>query len=296
MEKESVMNSLKESELIINPDGSIFHLCMLPEQVADTVILVGDPGRVKLVGNFLREVEYHASNREFVSLSGFFGSTRITALSTGIGTDNTDIVVNELDALVNVDFSSCTIKEEKKKLRLIRIGTSGSIQPGLPPGKRVASLWSIGLDGLMYYYKRPEDPERERLEESFLAAVDWPGSLPRPYASRCGKDLAALFTPGCTPAITLSAHGFYGPQGRSIRAELSQPDLNGRFREFTFNGINLSNYEMESSALYGLSEILGHEAFTVCMILANRSTGEFMVDYKPAMEEFIYYVLETIAD
>jgi len=288
------MSTYSESELILNPDGSIFHLKLFPEQISDHIILVGDPGRVKLVGSFLERVEPLASNREFTSLSGYYNNSKITVLSTGIGTDNMDIVVNELDALANIDLKLRADKPEFRKLNLIRIGTSGSLQPDLPAGSHVASAWSVGLDGLMKYYQRPVDRERELFEEFFMDVVEWPDTLPRPYAAKASANLLRMVESYCSVGITIAAHGFYGPQGRRLRAELAVPDLNSRLEMFNWEGMLTTNFEMESSALYGLSEVLGHEALTICLIIANRMTGDFLGDYHEAMEELVGGMLEAV--
>jgi uridine phosphorylase len=288
------MNIYSESELILNPDGSIFHLRLFPEQVSDHVILVGDSGRVALVGQFLENTENLASNREFQSITGNFNGTRITVLSTGIGTDNIDIVVNELDALVNIDLETRKDLPVRRRLNLVRIGTSGSLQEDIPAGTPVASAWSIGLDGVMNYYRRPQDPERDRFERSLKESTGWPTNLPDPYGARASGKLLKLVEPHYQSGITVAAHGFYGPQGRRLRAPLSVPGLNNRLQNFLFGSYRTTNFEMESSALYGLSEVLGHDALTVCLIIANRMTGNFTGDYHSAMEGLIHNMLNLI--
>ncbi|MFO7616751.1 MAG: nucleoside phosphorylase [Bacteroidales bacterium] len=284
------------SELIINPDGSAFHLGLKPEQVGDTVILVGDPMRVNLVGKQLREVEFLASNREFVSIAGFYENQRINVMSSGIGTDNIDIVLNELDALVNIDFKTRLDKPGHRSLKIIRIGTSGSIHPSVGVGAWLASAWSIGLDGLMDYYLRPVDEERDGLVELLRSHPDWPGFIPLPYASRPDGELLSQFASTCITGITISAHGFYGPQARTVRARPSFAGMPDFFSRLNYQGYPVTNIEMESSALYGLSEVLGHRAMTVCLIIANRLTKKFHPDYKPDMEKLISHVLHTVTD
>ncbi|TSA31360.1 MAG: phosphorylase [Porphyromonadaceae bacterium] len=288
------MTTYSESELVLNPDGSIFHLKLFPEQISDNIILVGDPGRVALVGQFLERVEKLASNREFISLSGYYHNTKITVLSTGIGTDNIDIVVNELDALANINLDLRKDNTAMRRLNLIRIGTSGSLQPDLPAGTAVASAWSVGLDGLMKYYFRAPDPERELFEYAFIESVNWPEQLPQPYATRASARLLSMVDSFCTTGITIAAHGFYGPQGRQLRAKLAVPDLNARLQSFRFGDLRTTNFEMESSALYGLAQLLNHEALTVCLIIANRMTGNLLGDYSCAMKDLIYKTLESI--
>ncbi len=287
------MSTYGASELILNPDGSIFHLHLHPEQVPDTVLLVGDPGRVALAGSMLTECRQLAVNREFTSVSGFYRGKEILVLSTGIGTDNMDIVVNELDALANIDMQARKNKDVKRRLKLIRIGTSGSLQPDIPVGSRVASAWSVGLDGLMNYYKRPSNQPREIFEleiNSYLSVVH---GFPLVYAASAAESFRHQFSSGCLWGITVAAHGFYGPQGRKLRAGLAYPELNDRLTLYKSATYRITNFEMESSALYGLSEILGHDALTICLIIANRARQEYLGDYSRHMEELIRYVLDT---
>ncbi len=288
------MDRYSESELILNPDGSIFHLKLFPEQIADYVILVGDPARVAWVGEFLDRTENLAINREFTSLSGYFHKTRILVLSTGIGTDNIDIVVNELDALANIDLKRRQDNPLKRSLKLIRIGTSGSLQPDLSVGTAVASAWSIGLDGLMNYYKRNAETECEKFEKSLVESINWPALLPHPYAAKASPRLLKLVESYCTTGITVAAHGFYGPQGRQVRAVLAHPDLNQQLQSFRFGNLRTTNFEMESSALYGLGDVLDHEALTVCLIIANRMTGEFLGQYSGHIKSLINITLNSI--
>ena len=280
------------SELILNPDGSVFHLHLKPGEVADRIILVGDPGRVDMVGGLLQDVEFRRENREFVSLTGSYSGARITVLSTGIGTDNIDIVMNELDALVNIDLNTRLPKKNHTSLRIVRIGTSGALQPDLPTGSWISSGISVGLDGLMNYYplgKRYAEPE---LISLLKACEWWPESLPLPYAYRCGHPFETGKTEKLHWGITITAHGFYAPQGRCLRAGVSHPDLNRHLTTFGYNGLMVTNFEMESSALYGLSDLLGHESLTICLIVANRIRKQFLEDYHPAMLELVIYVLD----
>jgi len=288
------MGTYRSSELIVNPDGSIFHLKLKPDQIPDRIILVGDPGRVKLAASHLTHPKEVASNREFVSYSGIYNGNEILILSTGIGTDNMDIVVNELDALVNIDLITREEKTIKRPLKLIRIGTSGSLQADIPVATRMAASWSVGLDGLMKYYARPHLPERIDLEQKLNQYLSAAEGFPGIYAAISGGIFRDLFSTGCEWGITVAAHGFYGPQGREIRAPLAFPGLNELFRNFRYKDQRITNFEMESSALYGLSEILGHQALTICLIIANRARGEYIGDYQPEMSELIRYVLETI--
>jgi len=287
------MSTYSESELILNPDGSVFHLRLFPEQISDYIILVGDPGRVPVIGRYLERVESLASNREFISLSGYYNGVPVTVLSTGIGTDNIDIVVNELDILANIDLKTREEKLEKRHLTLIRIGTSGAIQPDLPGGTAVASAWSVGLDGLMNYYDRGTDPVRDAFEQSMVDQLNWPVQLPRPYAAQASPALLERVASFCTIGITISAHGFYGPQGRELRGKLAVPDMNSRLQLFHHQQLAVTNYEMESAALYGLAHLLGHEALTVCTIIANRMTSSFSGNYVDYINELTDHVLAT---
>ncbi len=288
------MSTYGASELIINPDGSIFHLHLHPEQVPETILLVGDPGRVALAGSMLSKCRPLASNREFSSVTGFYQEKEILVLSTGIGTDNMDIVVNELDALVNIDFQTRENKAEKRRLKLIRIGTSGSLQPDIPVGSRVASAWSVGLDGLLKFYKRPSNNPREEFESEINTYLSNIQGFPSVYAASAAEKFHQLFRSGCHWGITVAAHGFYGPQGRNLRSDLAFPELNDRLTRYSNGNYRITNFEMESSALYGLSEILGHEALTICLIIANRARQEYLGDYSGEMKELISYVLDTL--
>lgn len=288
------MSQFPSSELILNPDGSILHLKLYPGQIPDTAILVGDPGRVELVAGLLDHPENLSFNREFKSMAGYFQGRRILVLSTGIGSDNMDIVVNELDALVNIDLDLRAEKEVKKSLRLIRLGTSGALQPDIPVGTGVAAAWSVGLDGLMQYYTRPGDPEREWFESELVRQLSGPQKIGPLYGARCGQEYLKLFKNECLWGITVAAHGFYGPQGRKLRAGLAYPEMNPALAAFRFKDMRISNFEMESSALYGLSDILGHSALTVCLIIANRARKEYIGDYKEPMRKLALTILEEV--
>lgn len=288
------MSTYSESELILNPDGSIFHLRLFPEQISDHIILVGDPTRVELIGQFLERGENLAANREFISISGYYNDTKITVVSTGIGTDNIDIVVNELDALANINLDSREDNPGIRRLNLIRIGTSGSLQTDLPAGTAVASAWSVGLDGLMKYYCRASDPERELFERTLIKSVNWPDILPQPYAVKASSRLLGLVEPYFMTGITVTAHGFYGPQGRQLRARLAVPDLNSRLQSFRFGELRTTNFEMECSALYGLGQMLNHETLTVCLIIANRMTRSFLGEYSAEIKDMVKTTLNSI--
>jgi uridine phosphorylase len=289
------MRVIEPSELIINPDGTIFHLHLKPEQLAENIILVGDPGRVKMISEFFDKIESESENREFVSATGLFGTKRITVLSTGIGTDNIDIVLNELDALVNIDLVTRQIKDEHKSLNIIRIGTSGGLQGDIPVNAFLASEKSIGFDGLLNFYQNRNDVSDLLFEESFKSFVSWNDLLPSPYVVSADQKLFdKIVDDSFTSGVTISAPGFYGPQGRELRLKIVDPLINDKIEEFRFNHQRITNYEMECSAIYGLSKLLGHKALTVCIIIANRVSKKANEDYKPVMINLVQKVLERI--
>ena len=289
------MRVIEPSELIINPDGTIFHLHMKPEQLADHVILVGDPGRVKMIAGFFDRIESETENREFVSTTGMYGTKRITVLSTGIGTDNIDIVINELDALVNIDLHTRQIKNERKSLSIIRIGTSGGLQGDIPVNAFLASKKAVGFDGLLNFYERREEVSDIAFEESFKSFVQWNKLLPSPYVVEADQDLFnRIVDSEFTPGVTISAPGFYGPQGRELRLKIVDPLINDKIEAFRFGNQRITNYEMECSAIYGLSKLLGHKALTVCIIIANRVSKRANEDYKPVMVKLVQKVLDRI--
>ncbi len=289
------MRVIEPSELIINPDGTIFHLHLKPEQLAENIILVGDPGRVKMISEFFDKIESESENREFVSATGLFGTKRITVLSTGIGTDNIDIVLNELDALVNIDLVTRQIKDEHKSLNIIRIGTSGGLQGDIPVNAFLASEKSIGFDGLLNFYQNRNEVSDLLFEESFKSFVSWNDLLPSPYVVSADQKLFdKIVDDSFTSGVTISAPGFYGPQGRELRLKIVDPLINDKIEEFRFNHQRITNYEMECSAIYGLSKLLGHKALTVCIIIANRVSKKANEDYKPVMINLVQKVLERI--
>ncbi len=287
---------IADSELIINPDGSIFHLHIKPGQLANKVILVGDPGRVVMVKSFFDSIECENANREFVSATGSYKGKRITILSTGIGTDNIDIVLTELDALVNIDFATRTPKEEHTSLEIVRIGTSGSLQADLPVDSWLLSEAAIGFDGVLNYYARRNDVADLNFEHAFEEFVDWNPLLAKPYVVNAASQLVDRLRSDARIHIgtTISAPGFYGPQGRVVRLPLASPNLNERITAFRFNGRRVTNYEMECSCIYGLSLLLGHKAATVCAIIANRLAGQYSKDYKPVVKALVEHVLNNI--
>jgi len=285
-----------ESELILNSDGSIYHLHLLPENIADTFILVGDQGRVPTVSSFFDSIEFKMQNREFVTHTGTFRGKRITALSTGIGTDNIDIVVNELDALVNIDLKTRLPKTQHQTLNFVRIGTSGALQPDIPVDTPVASEWSIGFDGLLNFYAGRNFIANLEMELAFVNHVNWNIQLAAPYFVEASENLLTKIANDMRHGMTISAPGFFGPQGRVLRLPIVDPEINNKIEKFDFEGHKITNYEMECSAIYGLSKLLGHNALTICNIIANRIRKEFSIDYKKAMEQTILTVLERLTD
>ncbi len=284
-----------ESELIINADGSAFHLHLRPEQLADKVILVGDPGRVKLVASHFDTVECEVSNREFHAITGTYKGKRITAQSTGIGCDNIDIVVNELDALANINFATREEKDNFRQLTFVRIGTCGGLQTDTPSGTYIASVKSIGFDGLLNFYARRNEICDLELEEAFKAHVDWNPQLCAPYVVDNDADLlSCVAKDDMVRGITIACGGFYGPQGRELRLPLADPHLNDKIETFEHSGLRITNFEMESSALAGLSRLMGHRAMTCCMVIANRRAKNVKLTYKNTIDDLIQLVLDRI--
>ena len=287
---------IAESELIINPDGSVFHLHLRPEELADNIILVGDPGRVDLIAEYLHDIEFRRQSREFVSVTGKFRDTRLTVLATGIGTDNIDIVMNELDALANIDFTTREIKEVKKSLNIIRIGTSGAIQPDIPLGSFVFSHISVGCDGLLNWYADIDKVNIPEMEEAFKKHTHWDSRLSSPYFVKAGQRLIDAFRDCTVKGVTISAQGFYGPQGRVVRLPLAMPDMLETFESFRFGEYRITNFEMESSAVAGLAAHLGHEAGTVCCAIANRYLKDSNTNYKPRVRQLVELALGKMAE
>lgn len=284
----------KPSELIINQRGAVYHLNLRPDELADTVILVGDPARTDKVARFFDHIELRQEHREFESITGTIAGQRVTVLSTGIGTDNIDIVLTELDALANIDFETRREKTEKKSLRLIRLGTSGSLSADIPAGSIVVSSYAVGTDGLMNYYKYTPGLEEADLTASFIRQTEYPTEWARPYAIAANKELFDTLSEGVFSGITVTACGFYGPQGRILRAKPVAENLLDRYQQTVWNDIPVTNFEMETSAIYGLSKVLGHRAVSVSVIVANRVRGEFSADADRDVEEMIRYSLKKV--
>lgn len=287
---------IEESELIINPDGSVFHLHLKPGEIANNIILVGDPGRVETVVSYFEDVDIKRHNREFVSVTGTYKNTKFTVVATGIGTDNIDIVINELDALVNVDFKTRYVKDEKTTLNFVRIGTSGSLQENLAVDSCLLSTKAIGFDGVLNFYANRNEVVDLSFEQKFKSELDWSHYLPSPYVVNASDLLLnKLSNNKFEEGVTISAPGFYGPQGRVVRLPLADADINDKISEFRFECNRITNYEMECSAIYGLSKLLGHNAATVCAIIANRKAGTYSKDYKPVIFNLIKKVLDSLA-
>jgi len=284
-----------ESELLVNTDGSIFHLHVKPEQLADTVLLVGDPGRVEMVGSHFSSIECRVANREFITITGLYKDKRVSVVGTGIGTDNIDIVLNELDALANIDFETRTEKEVKKSLRVIRIGTCGGMQPDLPIGTFLISEKSVALDGMLYFYDGLDSVKDSLFEDEFCRQMNWPALFNRPCVVSADPELVnQIGRDDMKRGVTISANGFYGPQGRRLRIPLARPEINKNLQKFRFGNYRITNYEMESSAVAGLSALLGHKAMTVCLIIVNRMAKNANVDYNSAMHTLVETVLERL--
>ncbi|WP_315536893.1 nucleoside phosphorylase [Prevotella koreensis] len=284
-----------ESELIINPDGSAFHLHLKPEQLADKVILVGDPGRVATVAEHFETKECEVENREFKSVTGIYKGKRITVQSTGIGCDNIDIVVNELDALANIDFNTREEKTEHRQLTIVRIGTCGGLQQNTPVGTFIASVKSIGFDGLLNFYAGRNEVCDLEFEKAFTEYMNWSPQLGAPYVVDADSELIErLAQKDMVRGVTIACGGFYGPQGRELRIPLADPKQNEKVEAFERDGLRITNFEMESSAVAGLSLLLGHKAMTCCMVIANRLVKEANTTYKNSIDDLIKVVLDRI--
>ncbi len=285
---------IPSSELIINEDGSVFHLHIKPEDLADTVIMMGDPDRVNAISYLFDSIEVDKQSREFHTITGKYQGKRVTALSHGIGPDNIDIVMTELDALANIDFKTRLPKLRHRRLSILRIGTCGAAQPDIPLGSYILSHISIGFDGVLNWYKDGEKIFLKDFEEAFVKHMDWPERLGRPYFVRASDTLIQKFQGWTYKGMTVSAPGFYGPQGRSVRLDLTIPDLIPKLESFEHDGYRVSNIEMESSCLAGLAALLGHDAVTVCLAIANRHIKESNPDYKSLIAQLLWRSLETM--
>lgn len=284
---------IAESELVLNSDGSIYHLKLKPEHIGNDILIVGDPGRVAKISSHFDTIEHQIQNREFVTHTGTLNGKRITALATGIGTDNIDIVLNELDALVNIDLETRTIKKQKTSLNIIRLGTSGALQEDVPVDSMVLSSYGLGLDGLMNFYDSKAVLEEE-MAAAFIDHTAWGEKLSAPYLVKASDSLEALLGDGMIKGITATAPGFYGPQGRILRLPVAYPSQNDKLTSFNYQGQRITNYEMETSALYGLGKLLGHNTCTICAIIANRIVKKYSKDYNVTVTKMIKIVLERL--
>ncbi len=291
MEKGKIIPA---SELILHEDQSVYHLKIKPENLADTVILVGDPQRVETVSGYFDKIEFKGENREIRTHTGTLNKKRLTVMSTGMGVDNIDIVLNELDALVNIDLETRTANDKHKTLTFFRLGTSGALQPEVPPNAFVLSEYGLGLDGVLRYYQNAEKVIDNELSRAFISHAQWPSDLPKPYAVQSSESLFNLFKDHFITGITATAAGFYAPQGREIRLPLAYPEINNKMQEFSYRNRKIVNFEMETSALYGLSRLLGHHALTMCVAIANRNKHNFNQDYKTAIKKLIELLFEII--
>ena len=284
------------SELIINGDGRVFHLHLKPEHLADKVILVGDPGRVALVASHLNNIECEVESREFRTVTGQYEGKRITVVSTGIGCDNIDIVMNELDALANIDFNTRMEKEQTRSLEIVRIGTCGGLQLNTLEGTFVCSEYSVGFDGLLNFYAGRNAVCDLQMERALINHLGWTGNMcqPYPYVIKADETLVERIAEGMVRGITVACGGFFGPQGRQLRIPLADPNQNEKIESFEYNGLHITNFEMESSALAGLARLMGHHATTVCMVIANRRAGRADTAYKNHIDDLIKLVLERL--
>ncbi|MFT3827790.1 MAG: nucleoside phosphorylase [Chitinophagaceae bacterium] len=288
------MQQIQDSELIINSRGAIYHLDARPEELADTIITVGDPDRVEIVSQHFDKVEFRCRHREFVTHTGYIGNKRLSVVSTGIGPDNIDIVLNELDALVNIDFSTRTIKPEHTALNIIRIGTSGALQADIPVDSFVVSTHGLGVDNLLNFYRHEENDEEKQLLQSFITQTQLHNRISQPYISGGSASIIKHFVEGFHHGITVTCPGFYGPQGRVLRLGLSNPNLIDRLTQFTFGPHRITNFEMETAAIYGLGKLLGHHCLSVSAIVANRVAKEFSKDGGAAVQQLITKTLELV--
>ncbi len=287
-------NIIAETELILNPNGSVYHLQLLPENIAENIIIVGDQGRVETVSNFFDTVDFKVQNREFVTHTGTFNGKRVMVISSGIGTDNIDILINELDAAVNIDLKTRTIKKEHTSLKIVRIGTSGALQSDIPVDNFVVSTHGLGFDGLLNYYLDLNKVNENEVSEAFIKQTNWNNNLPYPYAVKGSEMLINKIGFDLIKGITATAPGFYGPQGRKLRLTPWVEDFNQQLTDFKHNENRITNFEMETSALYGLGALLGHQTCTVCSIIANRISKQYSKNYHVAVEQLIQLVLERL--
>lgn len=288
------MPQFAETELILTPEGRVYHINLLAEDIADDVIVVGDQGRVAQISSHFSKIDFKTEHREFITHTGWYNGKRITVLSTGIGTDNIDIVLNELDAAVNIDPKTRRLNPKLRSLNIIRLGTSGALQQDIPVNGLVVSTHGLGFDGLLNYYDNFASINEDAISKAFMKHSAWAPNLPFPYCIKASDKLLVKFGDGFHKGITATAPGFYGPQGRQIRLKAAKPNLNELLTDFSFDNKKITNFEMETSALYGLGKLLGHECLTICVIIANRVRKEFTSDYKKSVDILIETCLNKI--
>lgn len=289
--------AIPASQLVLNNEGAVYHLGLHPDELADDVILVGDPGRVDMIASRFEKIEVRRQNRELWSRTGTYNGKRITVLSTGMGTDNLDIVMNELDTLANIDLKTRMPKETHRTLNLVRLGTSGALQADIPvEDSYVATRYAIGLDGLLYFYKGNEAVNEIAMRDAFIEQMDYPKDLPMPYVVEGSKELFERLGQGYYQGLTATAPGFYGPQGRTLRMPLAYPENNRKIEAFRYQDWRVCNFEMESSALYGLGKMMGHRCLTICAVIANRVSEKFCADYHPYIDKLITNTLDRLSD
>ncbi|MBR4147796.1 MAG: nucleoside phosphorylase [Bacteroidales bacterium] len=289
--------AIPASQLVLNGEGAVYHLGLHPEELADDVILVGDPGRADMIASFFEKIEVKRENRELWSRTGYYNGKRITVLSTGMGTDNLDIVMNELDTLANIDLQTRMPKSTHRSLNLIRLGTSGALQADIPvEDSYVATRYAIGLDGLIYFYEKNKEVNEIAMRDAFIEQMDYPHDLPMPYVVEGSQQLFERLGQGYLQGITATAPGFYGPQGRTLRMGLAYPENNRKIEAFHYQGWRVCNFEMESSALYGLGKMMGHHCLTICAVIANRVSEKFCTDYHPYINKLVTNTLNRLSE
>lgn len=288
--------AIPESQLVLNNEGAVYHLGLHPEELADDIILVGDPGRVDTISAYFEKIEVKRQNRELWSRTGYYNGKRITVLSTGMGTDNIDIVINELDVLANIDLKTRMPKAQHRTLNMVRLGTSGALQADIPvEDSYVATRYAIGLDGLIYFYGKNKEVNEIAMRDAFMEQMDYPKDLPMPYVVEGSKALMDRLGQGYYQGITATAPGFYGPQGRTLRMPLAYPENNHKIEAFHYQDWRVCNFEMESSALYGLGKMMGHNCLTICAVIANRVSEKFCTDYHPYINKLIKNTLDRFS-
>jgi uridine phosphorylase len=286
-----MQNLYKNSELVLNPDGSLYHINLKSENIGDTVFLVGDPDRVPAVSAFFDKIDFKTQKREIVTHTGIKNGHRVSAISTGMGTDNIDIVLGEIDAAVNIDLEKKERKSTHRAINFIRLGTSGSLQEDIPVGSVLASSHGLGLDGLLHFYENSESFTQNSFIDNFIKESEWNKNFARPYLAEAGENLFRKATDFFT-GITATACGFYGPQGRALTLNVAEPLLNEKLTAFSHDGLRITNFEMETSGIYGLSKLMGHQALSVNMIIFNRITGDSLTDYRPNVSKMIEQVMD----